>query len=236
MFERNFSIIAESNKTQLNFRGISMKNLFIVCFVVLMFCNFANAKFLISPLDERVKDSNLIVIGTLQSIVRYKTEEFNHAKGTIAIERIIAGNVETNQGFLLKLSDKIKVEWRNSNMVTCRFDFVENEKGIWFLNVDDSGTIQALSPGSITSLDELSEVKKHLRKKSGKNKRIIIQNDEQPAQISMSKISLSQPSEIFYQNLNETEEKHYYPFQMFSVILASISLYYFLYRSRFKIR
>jgi hypothetical protein len=217
-----------------------MKNLFIAWLIVLTFSGFGYGKFLIYPLEERVKNSDLIVIGTLYSVSKYETSDFEHSEGTIVVEKVISKNIKTTQNAPLESGDKIQVEWRNSKMFACKFNFSENEKGIWLLHIESDGTAEPLSPGSMAGLSELSGVKNHLRNNIEKPAKIVVNQSEikQIFQTPHVETSIEQSSETSFCAIgkNESKQKEYYPFQALSVISVSIMLYYFLYRSKFKIR
>ncbi|MDQ3322281.1 MAG: hypothetical protein M3525_07610 [Acidobacteriota bacterium] len=174
----------------------------------------------------------------MQSVSENKTEEIDYSKGTVLIENILLGNVTTTQGFSVKAGDNIAVKWQNSNTFSCRFGFSENERGIWFLQIDEEGKIKSLSPSSEASMSELAEVKKHLKKRKHSNKAAKIINTRNDIE-QMSQIKSVERTPVIVEVsllTEESKQKEYSPFQAFLVILVSVSLYYLLYRSRFKIR
>jgi len=66
----------------------------------------------------------------------------------------------------------------------------------------------------------------------------MLNDAEQKPQRPVIETSVNQTSEkVFYSvDSSESNEKQYYPLQAFLVVLLSVSLYFVLYRSRFKIR
>ncbi len=151
-----------------------MKNLFMAYLFILVFSTISFGKFLILPLEERIQNADLIVIGTLESVSARETYNFNYYQGNLVIEKIIFGNVKTTQGLQLTTKDKLQVKWQNSNMVSCRLMFAENYKKIWFLQMDAEGNIESLTPSSTTSLDDIAEINKLLKKQKRSDKTIDI--------------------------------------------------------------
>lgn len=215
-----------------------MKKIYFAFLMISAFSTFADAKFLILPIEHRLKESNLIVVGTLHDISKSETNKFRISKGTLVIEQVIFGKFQNSNGQSLKFGEKVRVEWANSKTVACQFGFPENKKDVWFLRVDDKGKIESLSPSTTASLTELAEVKKHLRKKN-KNSAAKLLNTlnsegENFAQLNSSE-ETHQEETIRYTPA-KTEQKEYSLLLAFSVALASTALYFLLYRSRFKIR
>jgi len=219
-----------------------MKTLFTACFIILSFSFNCFAMWALIPMDELVKESDLIVIGTLQSVSRYTKDNVDYSEGKIVVEKVISGNVKTTEGFPLKLGDKIKFKWQASTLIVCpRLDHSgnENEKGIWLLEVESDGTVSADYPQRFNSLDEMSELKKILRKmKVRKTSQRVELLNENPLNITNQQIQNSDPFE------NQTIEPRktfatvdsYSIFNALLVALFSLGLYWILYRSRFKIR
>lgn len=218
-----------------------MKTLPVTCFIILAVSYNAFAKWGFVSLDELIKESDLIVTGTLQSVSEYSKEDTDYGEGIILIEKVVSGNVKTINGFPLKTGDKIELKWHNLSMIACprvEHKWSENKKEIWLLTVENDKSVRADYPGRSVSLDKLDEVKKHLRKRKSSNKTAqIVKTQNDGWQISQPIIA-EQTSEIVYCALHseESKQKEYSPFRALLVILASISLYYLLYRSRFKIR
>jgi hypothetical protein len=192
--------------------------------------------------DELVKESDLIVVGTLQSVSRYTKDNVDYSEGKIVVEKVISGYVKTIEGFPPKLGDKIKFKWQASTLIVCpRLDHSgnENEKGIWLLEVESDGTVSADYPRRFNSLNEMSEIKKILRKtKVRKTSQRVELLNENPLNITNQQL---QNSDTFK---NQTIEPiktsatvgSYSTFNALLVALFSLGLYWILYRSRFKIR
>jgi len=217
-----------------------MKSLFVACFIVLtFFCN-AFAMLVIVPLDEAVKNSDLIVVGTLQGISDKSESGTTYGTGEIFVERFIAGNVKTAKGVTLKLGDRLQLNYvENFACVYGSHRGIENEKGVFLLTLNDKGEIQSKDFRSLNDLPEIRKLLKKGIKPIGIAKTIKMLNDaEQKPQRPVIETSVNQTSEkVFYAvDSSESNEKQYYPLQAFLVVLLSVSLYFVLYRSRFKIR
>ncbi len=214
-----------------------MKKLAVACFVVLMLSAFGYAEFAILEIKERVKINNLIVIGRLLNTSETETETQKLSKGTLLIDKTIYGNFVFSNGQKLKSGDKIKVEWQNSKMIACQLGFAEDTEEIWFLNVNDEGNIESLSPSTTAALDELPEVKEHVKKQKRSNEAVkTIRISDHSQQNSLAEIPTGNDSKISFGIYSLERKLNYQLILVFLIILSSISLYYLLYRSRFKIR
>lgn len=189
------------------------------------------------PLDELVKDSDLIVIGTLRSVSEYSKDNTDYGKGTIVIENVIAGNVKTDADLPLKFGDKLQLKWQNSSFIACpRVEHKgnENEKGIWLLTINDEQSVAANYPGRFVSIENLSEIKKYLRRATASkvSKKIAIQNYEekiyQTAEIkSQGEIAIS------LENAGNSGKNEYSPFSALLVFLTAFIFFRVFYRDRF---
>lgn len=214
-----------------------MKRVLAIFLLVSLLSTVAFSEFAIMKIEERVKSHNLIVIGKLSNISETDTKVDTTSSGTLIVEKLVYGNFRKTNRQTLKIGDTIQVQWTNSKMIACKFGFPENESEIWFLNVDNEGKVEPLSPSSTATLNEMAEIKKYIKKK--KNDLIvrkiqtesIIQKFNQPKQLSTE----SETVECLY-SVKESTQKENSLFFVLTIILATISLYYFLYRSKFKIR
>jgi hypothetical protein len=192
----------------------------------LTFSTFGLGQACFRPSIERfVEWNNLIVIGELHNVSETVIGEGKISKGTLAIEQVIFGNFVSSSGQNLKPNDKIQIEWISVPD--------QNKRRIWFLDVDSNGKIKMQWD---ISLEEMSEVKKHLKKKKADNlvKRIKLENEFQV--VSRTKSVTEQKRVECLYSVQEAKPKKYPSFSAFLAILTSISLYYFLYRSPFRIR
>ncbi|HSK70450.1 MAG TPA: hypothetical protein VK892_02055 [Pyrinomonadaceae bacterium] len=212
-----------------------MKNLLSALVVVLAFSSVSFSKLMLIPLDEAVKGSDLIIIGTLKNISEKVEENGTYGKGEIFVEQFIAGNVKTAYGSVLEAGNRLQLNYAETfACVMGSHRRIENEKGIFLLTLNESGEIQSKD---FRSLEDLTEIKKLLKRGVKPNKdfkTIKIQNEVK--QISTVETASSENSEISFCAYSIQPETKYHPFSALSVVLASLSLYYLLYRSRFKIR
>jgi hypothetical protein len=215
-----------------------MKKIFFAFLCVFVFSTFAFGKFLTLSIEENVKGSNLIVIGSLINVSETETKESKFSKGTLVIDKIVYGNFINSNGQSLKSGYKVQVEWQNSKMIACQFGFSENERQIWFLKVDNEGNINSLSHSTTASLAELAEVKKYLKKQKSQDKiEKTIKQQKEIQKVHQTDSVQDNNSKSFYSLDNEPfKQKGYSPFSAFLVILTSFGLYLVLYKSRFKIR
>lgn len=220
-----------------------MKNLLIAYFIILAFSSSSFATWAIIPTEDVVKETDLIVIGTLESVSEYTKDNIDYSEGTILIERVFAGNVKTIDGASLKRGNKIKLKWQNSSFIACprvEHKYHENKKGIWLLQLEDDGRVSSNYPWRFKDLTEMSEVETALRKaKVRKTSRKIKLIDEASQNIPNQQ---TQNSDTAIQPVTSDEASHvsskrnYSPLNALIVALFSSGLYWMLYRSRFKIR
>lgn len=216
-----------------------MKNLLIACVVIGAFASNSFAKLMFVPLEEAVKNSDLIVIGTLKGISEKDEAGTIYGKGEIFVEEFIAGNVRTAENLPLKTGDKLQLNYiENFACVMGSHKRIENEKGIFLLTLDDNGEIQS---EDFRSLENLAEIKNLLKKGVKPNKifkTIKTRNESgQDFKVKANENLVESDSEIsFCAYSNQPKPMQYYPLQALLIILTSILLHYLLYRSRFKIR
>jgi len=217
-----------------------MKNLLIGCFIIFVSANFAFGELAYTPLDKSVKESNLIVEGTLQSVSKIETEELEISKGFLLIEKVVSGNVRTEKGERLKAGDLIEVHWQNLKMFSCNFQIDAYSSGIWLLQLDNDGVTKPLFPGAMVSVSELNDVRKHLKKFKGKNESVktvkIKDKPEDELQVVAAKNPNRPISPISF-GIHSVERKpNMRLIWTLLVVLGALSLNYLLYRSRFKVR
>lgn len=219
-----------------------MKKFFLAVVVVLSFSFNLAAMWAMIPTEELVKETDLIVIGTLQDVKEFTKDDVDYSEGIILVENVIAGNEKTTSGGPLKFSDKIVIKWRNSSMIACpRVEHKgdENIKGIWLLRVESDGTVSSDYPWRFSSLDELHKIKKILRKTKVRRNltKILVVNQAPSYPIEAQPGASEQGTE---ETPSETKLslslRGHSPFNAITVLLLFICLYWFLYRSRFRIR
>lgn len=215
------------------------KTLFISLLIALAFSGSALAWGVFIPRKELVKDSDLIVVGTLQSVSEYRTNEYDYGEGKILINRVISDNTETARTAPLKPGDKIQLKWQNPFISCPRVEHKrnENKEGIWLLKVQDDGTVRADYQERFISLDKLDEIKGQLRnsKKTRKvSKTAAVVNVETPSvQPPANEINLPVAPAV---DALPAQTKQFSLTRALIAASLSLALYWLLYRSKFKIR
>jgi hypothetical protein len=205
--------------------------------MILSLSTFAYAEFAILRISELVTKNNLIIIGHLRDVSETETDELRISKGTLTIEKIVDGKFTKPNGQSLKIGDEVSVEWINSKLIACQFGFSENNKGIWFLNVGEKGDVEPLTPSTLASTGDLAEVEKYLRKKKKDSVVKILNTTGDGEQVSSLNSAEKEPADAVRCLYSiKPKQKQYFPFAASLAFLASVALYYLLYRSRFKIR
>lgn len=194
------------------------------------------------PTEQLVRETDLIVVGTLQGVKEFTNEDIDYSEGTILIEKIIAGNDKTTSGEPLKFGDKIVIKWQNSSMIACpRVEHKgdENIKGIWLLEVESDGTLRSDYPWRFSSLDELDKLKKILRKTKVRRNftKISIVNEALSHRTATRPSAGEHKTEETPREVDSTAStREYSPVNAIIILLFSSCLYFILYRSRFRIR
>ena len=199
-----------------------MKKIAVALVFLGLLSNFAFANFGIPKIEDLVKENNLIVFGTLKNGEEVETKTEQITNGILIVEKIILGNYKLKDGQTLQPGDKLKIQWINSKQIPCQFRYPENGTEIWFLNVDNTGNIEPIRhPGVTAGVGALPEIYKQIEQKV---KNYQTDNVKSLDIVVESKYSIQE------------KPKSYSPLYAFLVALFSISLYFILYRSRFKIR
>lgn len=188
-----------------------MKKLAIISSLILLLsCNvFADLRFV--TLEEHVKESDLIVIGRLTSV----SETFylgRNGEGLIEIEKVVTSNVKNTKDAFLKPKDKLKITWYEGfACVDGQHKRAENQRLIWFLNIEKDGTVKTSNPGSYLPLESFNEVKKTLKEqKITTLKKVNTENESDSIQDALLRVLL--------------------------VFIVALILYRLLYRARFKVK
>lgn len=235
-----------------------MKKISTVVFVILVFAFnlFAQSFTQWKPLERLVRESDLIVSGTLYSVSNYTKDNIDYSEGIIVIEEFISGNVKTTEDLPLKTGDKIKLTWQNpSTEIYERVELggSEGNETIKILRVKSDGTVTVDNFFSMraASIGQRREIRNILQKqKTRKNLRKVKLFNEAYVDLPKVKLFNETYSDINNQNrqiqnpntiqnqITEVDKKapsYSYPNALI-IILFSISFYWILYRSRFKIR
>lgn len=109
----------------------------------------------ISTIEERVRRSDLIVVGTLSELKKLTLNHRDMARGLLIIDRILWG---------VEPKDRVvPLEWSNSSFIMCPRVGHSDSVGsacVWLLTFDDDGYVRADSSGSCLPLESIPDVQK----------------------------------------------------------------------------
>ena len=173
----------------------------------------------------------MVVIGTLHSA----TENIEGlGKGYILVDRVVTKEVRIlEDGRFLRPDDNLKVTWAdNWACVSGMHLGRENKNGIWLLTIQKDGTVTAGYPGRFRDLGDLREIEQILARDP--NKKV--------SRVDVLVDDIGETSTGSFEATNAVEAidvssfDDYSPYRGLFVALVSLGLYWFLYRSRFRIR
>ncbi len=219
-----------------------MKRSILTIVIALSVSSNLIAKWALISTAELVKDSDLILVGTLQNVSEFTRDNVDYSEGFIVVEKVIAGNDKTTSGDILKSGDKIFIKWQNSSMIACpRVEHKgdENVKGIWLLEVESDGTVSSDYPWRFSELDELDKLSKVVRETKLRrsltrlavvDEMLTNSNEERPSTTE------NELGEVPVEVRSTPPSSEYSLFDAGLVLVLCTFLYYLLYRSRFRIR
>ena len=126
--------------------------------LVLLLSVAAVAGWVVMPLESAVKESDIIVIGTLRNVSEESRDGVDYGSGEITVDEVLWGGAEAGQPLTLV--------WQNSSNVDCpRVEHREhrNIRAIWLLTQKPDGKVAADNPGRFVSLEEKEKVLRLLR-------------------------------------------------------------------------
>lgn len=208
-----------------------MKRLVLIVFVISLLTSVGFGKFALVPLKERVKESNLIVIGSISDVSEYENKENIYSSATLHVDKVIWRQfipIHNSQSNI-----KLKVRWVNSKLFACQMNFPKNIQYIWLLKSNKDGTIEPLYFGATEPRSEINKVKKYVIKE-GKPIQFIndvkehIKKEKKPTQstIVTGNTNVNRSSEIKVESRNS-------PLAALIVLLLSILLYLTFYKREF---
>ena len=112
------------------------------------------------PLEDRVCDSDLIVVGTLSSVNEYSKDGTDYGEGLITVAETVWGAVPPGETLTLK--------WFNESGIVCpRVEHGQraDKEGIWLLTLSSDGEVRANYSERFVELDHKEEVIKILARK-----------------------------------------------------------------------
>lgn len=117
----------------------------------------ARAMWAMVPLEELVRESDLIVVGTLRDVHESSADGMDYGEGRIDVREVIWG--------VASAGDVLTLKWQNSSAVACprvEHDFNANKEGIWLLT-REGDVVRANYPGRFVALKERGAILKALR-------------------------------------------------------------------------
>lgn len=137
-----------------------MRHLLIAIFILVSLPVWGWASWTAIPLETLVKDSDLIVVGTLENITKHAKTSIEYQQGTIKVAEVLWGQPPQDHPLTLLWS-------YNLAQPTPRLDFSEREGklGIWLLTYNGAD-VKADYPGRFVELKEKAKVLDSLIKES----------------------------------------------------------------------
>ncbi len=204
-----------------------MKKIVSACVFQLVLSSGLWATWALIPLDELIKDTGLIVIGTLNSA----QEDYEGiGRGYISVDSVITSGATTWDNKPLANGDNIKITWADNWACAGGMHLGwQGTKGIWLLKIKDNGTVVAGYPGRFISIEELYTIRELLgRQKEIRSVAVDISDVDSHSQ-------LREPESA--QQINKFDTTEQYSMSRASFVLSLfVSLYWILYKTRFRIR
>lgn len=219
-----------------------MNKLFSIGLITLAFCsNLFAQSFEHIPLKQLIKESDIVVRGTLDSVSSCSKDNMDYSQGVIYIEEFVSGNVKTLEGASLKTGDKIKLTWQNSSTkVDGRIELggSENNEVIWILKVKDDGTVTSNYFWCYWATSQLNEIKINLKKAKNQKDLKTVRLIKEVNSLVNFQSQQEDNTKMTQSNLNNSSRKYSNPSYLAALItiFVSLGLYWILYQSRFKIR
>ena len=124
----------------------------------------AASGWVIMSLESAVRDSDIIVVGTLRNVSEETRDEIDYGEGEITVDEVLWGSAEAGQ--------KLILSWQNSSNIDC--PRVEHRHGrdkqaIWLLKQKQGGKVAADNPGRMVSVEKKNKVLELLRERGKLN-------------------------------------------------------------------
>jgi hypothetical protein len=182
-------------------------------------------------LDELVRESDLMVIGTLHSATE---DNDGIGRGRIKVEEIIAGKAMTFDGVSLKVGDNLRINWADNWACAAGMHQRRIGKlGVWLLEVEDNGTVSAAYPGKFTNIGELPEIRRLHRKGKPKGTAAV---DIALEQTPNFEPEIQDVARVQHHVIDIAPNNDDSVTRAFLVLLIATGLYWTFYGSRFRIR
>ena len=135
-----------------------MKVLSIIL-LVLFLASVCFAEWADIPLKDIIKESDLIVVGTLDEVKEHTKNGIDYGQGVIVVHKVLRGIVQKDK-------EKVTLIWSNPTGLACpRVEqrYNQNKKGIWMLSLQKDGKVRADYPKRYQSIEKESEILKLLQ-------------------------------------------------------------------------
>jgi hypothetical protein len=118
----------------------------------------AVSEWIVVSLEAAVKESDIIIIGTLRDVSEKTEEGVDYGTGKISVDEVLWGSVEAGQ--------QLTLVWQNSSNVDCpRIEHREHrdKQAIWLLTQKPEGKVAADNPGRFVPVGQKEKVLELLR-------------------------------------------------------------------------
>lgn len=138
--------------------GMRLKKYTLGMVLVLLMPVAALSEWVLVSLEVAVKNSDVIVVGTLREVSEETRDSVDYGRGVITVEEVLWGDVETGQ--------RLTLVWQNSSNIDCpRVEHRphENKQVIWLLTGKPEGRVAADNPGLVVAVGKKEKVVELLR-------------------------------------------------------------------------
>ena len=121
---------------------------------------------IIIPLPQAVKDSDLIIVGTLRHVSEEPRGGTDYGAGELTVDEVLRGNAEAGQ--------QLDLAWKNNSGVICPRINHQDDQGkqrIWLLKLRPDGKVAADNPGRYVAVEKRADVLSLLRDSAKSKKR-----------------------------------------------------------------
>lgn len=128
--------------------------------LVLLLPAAAFPDWIVISLESAVKDSDLVVTGTLHDVSEETREGVDYGKGEITVDEVLWGRAE--------VGEKLTLVWQNASDIECpRVEHREhrNKRAIWLLTRRPGGEVAADNPGRFVPAEKRDRVLELLRER-----------------------------------------------------------------------
>ena len=118
----------------------------------------AYAEWIVMSLESAVKNSDIIVVGTLRNVSEETRDGTDYGSGEIVVDEVLSGKAEPGQ--------RLSLVWENEHNVMCprvehRAD--QDKRLIWLLTLRSGDKVAADNPGRVVPLEKREKVLEILR-------------------------------------------------------------------------